>query len=122
MALPFKLGAGGQFGDGTQYFPTIALHDYVAAVDRLASDDSMSGAYNVVAPVPATNREFTTSLGEQLHRPTKIRVPAFAIKAATGELSSEFLGSVHAVPLRLTDAGFTFEYPTVRDQLNAALS
>lgn len=122
MLLPFKLGFGGRFGNGRQYFPTISLHDYVAAVDRLAIDSALRGAFNLVAPVPATNAEFTQQLGTRLHRPTVLAVPAFALKRVAGDLSTEFLGSVQAVPKRLLEAGFDFAHPTVGQQLDAALA
>ncbi|MEJ7741976.1 MAG: TIGR01777 family oxidoreductase [Nocardioidaceae bacterium] len=122
MLLPFKLGVGGRFGNGRQYFPTISLHDYVAAVHRLMTDEALSGAFNLVAPVPATNGEFTQELGARLHRPTVLTVPAFALKKIAGDLSREFLGSVHAVPKRLLEAGFEFAHPTVGQQLDAALA
>nr|MBA2444381.1 TIGR01777 family protein [Nocardioidaceae bacterium] len=67
MLLPFKLGVGGRFGDGRQWFPTVSLRDYVAAVDRLSTDNELSGAYNLIAPIPATNGEFTKELGARLH-------------------------------------------------------
>ncbi len=122
MLLPFKLGLGGRFGDGRQWFPTISLPDYVAAVDRLSIDQELNGAFNLVAPVPATNGEYTSELGARLHRPTVLPVPAFALKRIAGDLSTEFLGSVYATPKRLQDAGFEFAHPTVAQQLDAALS
>nr|MBA3265908.1 TIGR01777 family protein [Nocardioidaceae bacterium] len=113
MLLPFRLGLGGRFGDGRQWFPTVSLPDYVSAVDRLATDPQLSGPYNVVAPVAATNGEFTKELGARLHRPTSLPVPAFALKKIVGDLSSELLGSVRAIPKRLEGAGFEFAHPTV---------
>ena len=44
----------------------------------------MAGPYNMVAPQPATNAELTRLLGAALHRPTCMRVPAFALQAALG--------------------------------------
>lgn len=122
MQLPFKFGVGGRFGDGRQWFPTISLQDYRSAVTRLATDDSLQGPYNVVAPIPATNEEFTKALGRQLHRPTFVNVPAFAVKLGAGELSSEVLASIRATPRRLDEAGFEFAHPTVDSQLASAFS
>ncbi len=70
MKLPFQLGVGGRLGDGRQWFPTMSLADYLAAVTRLTTDDTLSGPFNVVAPVPATNAEFTRALAGSLHRPS----------------------------------------------------
>lgn len=122
MKLPFLAGVGGKFGSGRQWFPTISLHDYLAAVTRLATDDTLHGPFNVVAPTSVTNAEFTKALGQRLHRPTILPVPAFALKAVAGELSSEVLGSIRASPRRLLQAGFEFSHPTIGDQLDAALA
>ena len=121
MKLPFKFGVGGRFGDGRQWFPTVSLTDYLAAVTRLATDDTLEGPYNVVAPIPATNAEFTKALGRQLHRPTFATVPAFAVKLGAGELSGEVLGSIRATPRRLDEAGFEFAHPTVEDAARRCL-
>ncbi len=90
LLLPFRLGVGGRLGSGRQWFASVSLADYVAAVSRIGivtDDESMSGPYNIVAPVPATNAEFTAALGQRLHRPTRLPVPAVALKAALPELS-----------------------------------
>ncbi|MDQ3484105.1 MAG: TIGR01777 family oxidoreductase [Actinomycetota bacterium] len=121
IMIPFRLGLGGKLGDGRQFFPTISLPDYLGVVTRLATDSSMRGPYNVVAPVPSTNEEFTQALGKHLHRPTVIPVPRFAVEAAAGELSTLVFVSVHAVPRRLVEAGFEFQHPTIDEQLAAAL-
>jgi uncharacterized protein (TIGR01777 family) len=121
MVLPFRLGVGGRIGSGRQWFPTISLADYVAAVSRIVTDDSMRGAYNVTAPEPATNAEFTKELGRRLRRPTVLAVPGFAVTAAVGDVGRAMVGSVRAVPRRLLDAGFAFDHPTISDELAAAL-
>jgi len=120
MRIAFGLGLGARFGDGRQWFPTIALADYLAAVTRIVTDETLSGAFNLCGPVPVTNAEFTEALGRRLHRPTKLRVPAVAVRLAGGELSGEVLGSIRVTPRRLDDAGFEFAHPTVDDQLDAA--
>lgn len=120
MKLPFQLGVGGPLGDGRQWFPTISLPDYLSAVTRLASDESLEGPFNVTAPIPATNAEFTAAVGRRLNRPTFMRVPGFAIRLAAGELSGEVLGSIRATPRRLDEAGFEFAHPTIDAQIAAA--
>lgn len=120
MRIAFGLGLGGRFGDGRQWFPSISLSDYLAAVTRVVTDETLSGPFNLVGPVPATNAEFTEALGRRLRRPTVLRVPSVAVRLAGGELSGEVLGSIRATPRRLDDAGFEFAHPTVDDQLRAA--
>ncbi len=122
VKIPFLAGVGGRLGDGHQFFASISLDDYIAAATRLITDDTLSGPFNLVAPVAATNREFTEAMGQTLHRPTVVPVPAFALRLAVGELSNEMLGSLHASPRRLIDANFTFAHPTVQEQVDAAFA
>ncbi|MDP9318793.1 MAG: TIGR01777 family oxidoreductase [Actinomycetota bacterium] len=121
MKRPFRLGVGGRLGDGRQWFPTISLEDWLSAVSRAITDSEMGGPYNLVAPEPATNADLTRLLGGLLHRPTVMRVPAFALKAILGELSGEVLGSLKVHPTRLSEVGFTFTHPDLESQLGAAL-
>lgn len=122
IKIPFLAGVGGRLGSGRQFFPSISLTDYIAAAIRLATDPGLSGPFNLVAPVPATNADFTQALGRRLHRPTVVPVPGFALRTAVGELANEMLGSLNAVPTRLTAAGFEFRHPTIDDQVDAAFS
>jgi uncharacterized protein len=122
MVIPFRLGVGGPLGDGSQYFSVVSLTDWVRAVGYLGDHRDAAGPYNLTAPQAPTNAEFTSALGAQLHRPTRLRVPRFALKAATGELSGELVGSLRVQPQRLLDAGFTFEHPDVESILSAALA
>ncbi len=122
IKIPFLLGVAGRLGDGQQFFPSISLTDYVEAMTRLATGSSISGPYNLVAPVVPTNAEFTKALGAKLRRPTVVPVPAFALKAVVGELSQAMLGSLHATPKRLIESGFIFQHPTIEAELDAAFS
>lgn len=118
--IPFLVGVGGRLGDGRQFFPSISQADYVAAATRLATDATLAGPFNLVAPVAATNQEFTQAMGRHLKRPTVVPVPAFALKAVAGEQAQLVLGSLYALPQRLMEAGFTFQHPTIDEQVDAA--
>lgn len=122
MLLLFRSGLGGPIGDGTQYFPTISLNDWVRAATHLATHDECRGVYNVVGPGTTTNAEFTRQLAGRVHRPALVRAPAWPMRKVLGELSNELLGSVRLEPARLTADGFEFEEPTLEDRLAAALS
>ena len=122
MRLPYLLGVGGRLGDGRQWFPTISLEDWLSAVTLTVTDESMSGPYNLVAPVPATNADLNRLLGQRLRRPTLMRVPSFALKTALGELSGELLDSRKVRPARLEEAGFEFIQPDLDSELGAALA
>ncbi|MGO1692324.1 MAG: TIGR01777 family oxidoreductase [Marinobacter sp.] len=121
MILPFKLGLGGRIGDGNQYMPWIHRDDVVAALIWMLETPEASGAYNVVSPNPATNKEFACCLARVLNRPAMIPAPASALKIALGEMSRLLLTGQQAVPTKLTGAGFEFRYPRLREALEDAI-
>jgi uncharacterized protein (TIGR01777 family) len=111
----FTLGLGGRLGSGRQWWSFISLRDEVRALTHLL--EHVEGPVNLAAPNPATNAEVTRALGEILHRPTALPVPAAALKLALGEFSSEILGSIRVTPAKLVGSGFDFVDPTIADAL-----
>ncbi|MGH3277181.1 MAG: TIGR01777 family oxidoreductase [Streptosporangiaceae bacterium] len=120
LAPLFKLGLGARLGSGGQYLSWIALADHVRAARFLLEHD-IDGPVNLTAPAPVTNAAFTAALGRAVHRPAVFAVPAPALRAALGEVSTELLGSVRVRPARLLAAGFTFQYPSIDAALAAAV-
>ncbi len=123
LLLPFRLGLGGRVGSGSQYLSWIALDDHIAAIVDLLARDESTGPYNLTAPSPVTNREFTATLGRVLRRPTSIPTPLLPLKLRYGrELVDELLLTGQRVlPGRLGEAGFRFAHPTLEEALRAAL-
>jgi len=122
MLLPFRLGAGGRFGSGRQYWSWIALNDLVRVILFAMREGSLSGPVNAVAPNPVTNREFTRTLAKILRRPAFVPLPAFAARLALGEMANELLlASARVAPARLLEAGFEFGFPRLEDALGALL-
>jgi uncharacterized protein (TIGR01777 family) len=121
MLLPFRLGAGGRLGPGTQYLPWIHLSDWLELVTWLLNSPDARGPFNVTAPSPATNAEFTRALGRAVRRPAFIPVPVFGLRLLLGELADTLLTGQRAVPTRATSMGFTFRFreiePALRDLL-----
>ena len=119
MLLPFRLGAGGKIGSGQQWMPWVHIDDAVGALLHLIDSESARGAYNLVAPAPVRNAEFTAALGRALHRPTLLPVPKLGVKLALGEMGEALLlDGQRAVPRRLEAEGFGFRY----GQLSAAFA
>ena len=118
----FKGGLGGKLGSGRQYWSWISLRDEIRALVFLLENEALSGPVNLTAPTPLTNAEVTSIMGTVLHRPTLLPAPAFALKAALGEFSTEVLGSARVIPSVLESTGFTFEDPTLESALRAALA
>ncbi len=122
MITPFKFGLGGTIGSGKQWMSWIALEDVVRIVNFALENENLSGAINVVAPNPATNEEFTDTLGATLHRPTFLPLPAFAVNLAFGEMGNALLlDSTRVVPKRLEEAGFKFDFPDLKAALEQAI-
>jgi uncharacterized protein len=123
MLTPFKLGLGGKIGDGRQYMSWVALDDVVAALKFLVATPTISGPVNLTAPNPATNAEFTKTLGRVLSRPTIFPMPAFAARLAFGEMADALLlSSTRVAPAVLEAAGFRFQYPLLEPALRHLLA
>jgi uncharacterized protein (TIGR01777 family) len=118
LLLPFKLGLGGPLGSGRQWMPWIHIKDQIALIDFLLHQKNASGPYNACAPKPVRNREFAKTLGSVLHRPAFMPMPALALKVGLGELSSLLLGGQKAMPARLLEAGFIFQFTDLRAALD----
>jgi uncharacterized protein (TIGR01777 family) len=119
MLPAFRMGAGGRLGNGTHWFPWIHRSDVVAISQWLIENDAARGAYNVSAPMPVTNAEFTRTLGRALGRPTVLPMPEVALKLLFGEMSELLLASDRMLPKRLLDTGFKFRYPDLEGALVA---
>ncbi|PMW09297.1 epimerase, partial [Pseudomonas sp. FW306-1C-G01A] len=105
-------------GSGRQWMPWIHINDQIALIDFLLHRNDASGPYNACAPKPVRNREFAKTLGAVLHRPAFMPMPALALKVCLGELSLLLLGGQKAVPARLLEAGFTFQFTDLRAALD----
>lgn len=123
MLLPFKLGLGGQIGDGSQYWSWIHIADFVSAVHQILQNGDVQGAVNVTAPNPVTNAEFTGALARVLNRPAFLPAPAFALRLVLGELADEgLLASARVLPKKLLDGGFQFRFSELESALDDLLS
>lgn len=119
----FRLGLGGRLGSGRQWMSWVAEEDAASAVVFMLENAALSGAVNVVSPEPVTNAAFTEELGRAVHRPAILPAPAFALRLAFGAMADEaLLASQRVLPRRLTQAGFTFAYPTLPQALAAVLA
>jgi uncharacterized protein (TIGR01777 family) len=123
LLTPFKLGIGGRTGPGTQWMSWIALADEVGAILHALDHDRVVGAVNLTAPNPVTNREFTHTLGQALHRPALLPTPLLPLKLRFGgELVRELLLFSQRVRSdKLVGAGYEFRHPQLLEALQATL-
>lgn len=122
MLLPFKLGLGGKIGSGQQYMSWITLDDVVRVIQFALENENLDGPVNAAAPQAVTNAGFTKALGKALGRPTIFPMPAFAAKAAFGEMAEAILlASARVKPERLLTEGFEFRHPELEPALREML-
>ncbi|MDA3041321.1 MAG: TIGR01777 family oxidoreductase, partial [Actinomycetota bacterium] len=116
----FKLGLGGPMGNGRQYVSWISLDDEVRAVIHLLSAE-LSGAVNLTAPNPVTNKEQAIALAKALRRPSFLPVPAFGPRLLLGgEMANALLfDSARVLPAKLTASGFEFTHETIGEAFSA---
>lgn len=118
----FKFGLGGRFGSGRQWMSWISLDDELAAIEH-ALDRPVSGALNLVGPNPVQNKEFASTLGKVLGRPSLLPAPAFAprLLLGAGRANALLFDGQRVVPDALLASGFEFRHPTLESALRSVL-
>ena len=120
--IPFRLGLGGNLGNGKQWWSWIHVQDVAGAILHALRNEQVRGPMNVVATNPVRNAEFTKTLARILHRPAFFTVPAFALRLAMGEMADELLLSSQRVqPMKLLASGYKFRYPELPGALEELL-
>lgn len=120
MIPPFYLGMGGVIGSGNQYMSWVHREDVIRAFGFLLENKDTSGIYNLTAPVPVTNTEFTRILARAMKRPALISMPAPVVKMIWGEMGEELLlKGQRVIPERLQKSGFQCRYSVLADALQA---
>lgn len=122
IRLPFKFFVGGPVGSGKQWWPWIHLDDVTAAIRFLIEKETAPGPYNLTAPNPLTNAQFSRVLGRAMGRPSWLPAPAFMLRLILGEMSTILLTGQRAMPYALRDAGFTFRFPEAESALRDLLA
>ena len=114
MLTPFKLGLGGTIGYGLQSFSFIHLEDLLNAYSFVYENKDLEGVFNLTAPEPSTNYDFTKALGKSLNRPTILPISEFVLNSIFSE-GAKILTDVQCVkPKKLLDNGFEFEFEDIK--------
>ena len=107
-------GLGGQDGDGRQLLSWIHGDDFVRAVRFLLGDGGLAGPVNLAAPNPLPNAAFLRALRDAAGVRVGLPATEWMLEIGARALGTEtelILKSRYVIPRRLTEAGFTFEYP-----------
>ncbi|GAA4282536.1 TIGR01777 family oxidoreductase [Brevibacterium daeguense] len=99
---------------GEQRFSWIHIDDVLAAIRFIEEHEDISGAVNLAAPNPVTNRELMAILRRAVRRPFGLPAYRWMLEPAMFVLRVEpemLLKSRWVLPERLEQAGFEFRWP-----------
>lgn len=118
MLTPAKFGLVGPLGSGKQYVSWISIDDVVGLFEHAIQNESIQGAFNVVAPCPVTNREMTKAVCKALRRPMAPALPAWFLRLLYGEIADDvLLRSTRVAPRKAIETGYRFHQPTLEEAL-----
>jgi len=122
-SLPvFKLGLGGPFGSGRQWWSWVMLEDVIGVFHHAVTSDSVVGPINVTAPEPVTNAQWTRVLGRVLGRPAILPIPKFGPRLVFGEMADELIYvSARVLPEATLESGYTFRHTDLEAGLRSVL-
>ncbi|RYY91942.1 MAG: TIGR01777 family protein [Chitinophagaceae bacterium] len=114
-------GLGGHQGSGAQKVSWIHEQDFARIVEWLLQHPEQDGVFNVVAPVPVTNRELMRTIRTAHNMPFGIPTPAWLLGIGARIIGTEpelVLKSRWVLPERLQAAGFRFYFERLRPAVN----
>ncbi len=122
VSLPFKLGLGGRIASGKQGFSWIHIEDLCRIILFAIENEKIEGVVNAVSPIPVDNNEFTKTIARVLKRPAIFPVPSFVLKLLFREGAVVLIEGQRAVPKKLKDFNFEFNYPHLEDAFKQVFS
>lgn len=122
MMPPIKSYIGSPLGSGKQYVPWLHIDDACRALIMAMENESMQGAYNLVAPQHVTNAELTREIAKVLEKPLWApAVPGFVLKLMFGEMAGMILRGSRVSNGKLLSTGFKFKFPELEGALRDLL-
>ena len=113
----FKAGIGGKLGDGQQWMPWIHVEDLRRGMLFSILEETIFGPVNGSAPYPERNVDLTKKLAAAVGRWVFLPVPGFVLKTVLGGFGGALLEGQKALPKKLSQKGFKFDYPTLEEAL-----
>lgn len=118
MIPAYKAGIGSPLGDGAQWFPWIHIKDICNIIDFILAHDTIYGPINCTAPEVVTNRQLSQFLARAVGIPALLpAIPASILRFLLGEAATLILSGQYAMPAKLLDLGFHFQFPSLRKAL-----
>lgn len=110
-----RWGFGGALAGGEQFMSWMHERDFVRAVEFLIEREDLEGAVNLASPHPLPQREFMAAVRDAAGLTIGLPVTSWMYEVGAFFLRSDtelLRKSRRAVPTRLLEAGFAFEFPS----------
>jgi uncharacterized protein len=111
----FRFGFGSYLGTGNQKMAYVHLEDICRMVEYIIENENVEGIVNAVAPVPATNKEYSRALARFFGWRHLFFIPGIIIKILFGRAAMVLLKGQHVIPENLLKSGFVFSHPDIHD-------
>ncbi len=112
-----RLFVGGPIAGGRQDVSWVHLADAAGLIVFALETPAVTGALNVTAPTPVTNRELARALGRSLGRPSFVPTPGFALRLGLGRVASMLTEGQRVLPAKAQRLGYAFRFPTLEPAL-----
>jgi uncharacterized protein (TIGR01777 family) len=118
LSVPFKLGLGGNIGDGKQIMSWIHLEDVMGILNLILNNFSITGAINLVAPNTCSNAEFSQKLAKKFSRPCFFHMPKIIAQTLFGKMGEELLLSSQKIaPHKAIENGYDFKFSRIEEAI-----
>lgn len=121
LNLLSKFGLGGKQGSGNQIMSWIHIEDYARIID-FCIEKNLNGIVNMASPNPVTNAEMMRAFREMNDVLLGIPTPEWLVILGAKIVGIEpdfVLKSYNVVSKRLSENGFKFKYPMIREALTS---
>jgi uncharacterized protein (TIGR01777 family) len=119
--IPFKLFIGGPLGNGNQWFPWIHIDDLLNILVYTLNNESLKRSVNSVSPGIVKMKDFASTLGNVLHRPSLFPVPKLLLRIIAGEIADSIVSGQRISVDKLLKSGFDFKFDNLTDALKDLL-
>jgi len=122
MMPAFSFYCGAQLGNGQQWMSWVHLDDVISAFCFAIDNQKIEGIFNVTAPYPVRNVDFTKLLSQAMGKKAFLPIPSVLLKIVLGEMAVTVLGSIKVSSEKLSSSGFHFQHPQLEEALTHILS
>lgn len=124
MLLPVHLGMGGPLGDGRQWLSWVHVQDVIRAMAHVwtqaesnLAEKNTTEVFNVTAPEPLSQADFTRVAAQVLRRPYGLPMPGAPMRWLLGEQADLLLQGQQVLPAKLEASGFEFAFANAHQAL-----